>query len=293
VLTPADDDGPFEVGVQYYEDRNLGLSVARVRVWLRGVLAHDAAYEMRLRRELLHVGQVAWPAGRFLPAGQRVVAPNQGPLPCLDPDGDQAGPGCAAGTDCAPEDADVAVECAAAACVDPDGDGFGAERACLGPDCEPADPSEALCLPCTDADGDGTGRGLACRAPDCNDGSAAQVGPCDQPCADADGDGYGVGAGCLGADCDDGDAEVHADCPPPDPVGCGNGEACPAGLICDQGRGDCYLADGSCSDEAPCPDGLQCQLNNDAGVCVGCADNADCRPQQTCMLVMCMAVPFP
>ena len=288
VLDPAEDDGPFEVGVHYYEDHDLGPSVARLRVWLEGALVHDAAYELTLRKELLDVGQVAWPALAFFPSGARRVA--EGPVPCIDDDADGAGPGCAGGPDCAPADAERAEECAPAACVDPDGDGFGDDGACLGPDCAADDPGEALCLPCLDADEDGTGRGLSCAAPDCNDADEDVAGPCAAPCADGDGDGYGVGAGCFGPDCDDGDGEVHEGCPEP---GCGDGVACPAGLSCDVGRGECYAADGSCSDAAPCPEGLQCQLNDGRGVCMGCGNDADCRPGQSCLLIMCMPFPVP
>ncbi|MBN2494022.1 MAG: hypothetical protein JXR96_05490, partial [Deltaproteobacteria bacterium] len=61
---------------------------------------------------------------------------------------------------------------------------------------------------CRDLDGDGFGDGLACLGPDCDDADpACWQGECcpAEACVDADGDGYGVGADCAGPDCDDED----------------------------------------------------------------------------------------
>lgn len=62
-------------------------------------------------------------------------------------------------------------------CVDDDGDGYGVGAACLGPDCDDADPQcwqGNCCLPpgCIDLDGDGYGEGADCLGSDCNEEDA-------------------------------------------------------------------------------------------------------------------------
>lgn len=65
-------------------------------------------------------------------------------------------------------------------------------------------------------------------------------------------------------------------------------------MACDVPRRECYPLDGSCSDEAPCPPGLSCEVMPTA-LCMGCAVNEDCRPEQNCLLGMCITgfLPLP
>jgi len=290
--------GTYQLGIHYFNDHGYGPAVARLRVWLRGELVYDGGHLLEDRELLLHVGQVDWAAGVLFPAGDTAMQPPQLPM-CVDADGDGAGPGCPGGPDCASADPGLQVDCEQRACEDNDGDGFGRGPGCQGPDCDDEDPGAQLCLACEDNDGDGTGRGLSCVAPDCHDDDPERQGRCAGPCDDPDGDGWGRGVGCLGPDCDEQDPTRHAGCEDPPPA-CGDDGACGPNQRCDAAREECYNADGTCSDEAPCPNDLQCAPFGDPNqplFCTGCQTHEDCRPDQQCMLIMCMplgeGVPLP